>query len=146
MKYMPVIWSIVIGGCIWFALYRWAAATPISIADPPIAGKDVDKVPHRFWAEVTAYCSCEKCCGKYADGRTANGHKIRTGDKFCAADKRWPFETIMDIPGYGNVPVLDRGGAIKGNKLDVYFDTHAEALAWGRKHLEVTISNKHAWQ
>jgi len=87
--------------------------------------------------EVTAYCPCEKCCGEYADGITASGHMIRIGDRFCAADSIIPFGKYLDIPGYGYVPVLDRGGAIKGRKLDVFFNTHQEALEWGRKKLEI---------
>ncbi len=86
--------------------------------------------------EVTAYCACVKCCENFADGITACGHKIKQGDRFVAADKRYPFHTKMIIHGYNNnkpVEVLDRGGAIKGNKLDVFFDTHKEALLWGRK-------------
>lgn len=88
---------------------------------------------------VSAYCPCAECCGKWADGVTASGHKIQPGDKFVAADKRYPFGTIMNVPGYGRVPVLDRGGAIKGNKLDVFFHSHKEALRWGRQYLNVTI-------
>ena len=90
-----------------------------------------------FTANVSAYCPCELCCGIYADGVTASGHVIQPGDKFVAADPSIPFGTLLDVPGYGIVPVLDRGGAIKGNKLDLYFDTHAEALLWGRKQLRV---------
>ena len=90
-------------------------------------------------ANVSAYCPCSRCCGKYSDGITANGYRIQPGDKFCAADKRFPFGTVLDIPGYGKVPVLDRGGAIKGNKLDVYFPTHQEALNFGRQYLTVKV-------
>ena len=101
--------------------------------------------------KVTAYCSCSKCCGRYADGFTASGYKIRLHDKFVAADKRYPFGTVMYIPGYRRLKsypdwcypqcmvVLDRGGAIKGNHIDVYFDTHQEALDWGVQYLDVTI-------
>jgi len=89
--------------------------------------------------EVTAYCTCEKCCGKWSDGHTASGHIIQADDKFCAADPIFPFGTMLVIPGYGYVPVLDRGGAIKGNKLDVFFPTHQEALNWGRRKLEIFI-------
>jgi len=88
---------------------------------------------------VTAYCPCEKCCGNFADGITSNGHKIIDGDRFVAAPKSFAFGTIMDIPGYGTVAVKDRGGAIKGNKLDVFFNTHQEALNWGVKRLTVTV-------
>jgi 3D (Asp-Asp-Asp) domain-containing protein len=91
---------------------------------------------------VTAYCPCPKCCGEYSDGVTANGHEIRPGDTFVAADRRYSFGTEMLIPGYSNsraVKVLDRGGAIKGNRLDVFFATHQEALEWGVKYLEVSV-------
>ena len=89
---------------------------------------------------VTAYCPCEKCCGKWANvypRRTASGHIIKDGDRFAAADKNIPFGTILDIPGYGIVRVEDRGGAIKGNRLDVFFPTHQAALNWGMKNLTV---------
>ena len=91
---------------------------------------------------VTAYCPCPKCCGQYSDGVTACGYKIRPGDTFVAADRRYSFGTEMLVPGYSNgqpVKVLDRGGAIKGNRLDVFFATHQEALEWGVKYLEVSV-------
>jgi len=91
---------------------------------------------------ITAYCPCQKCCGEYADGITACGHKIRPGDAFVAADKQYSFGTEMLIPGYTNgqpVKVLDRGGAIRGDRLDVFFHSHEEALRWGVKHLDVKV-------
>ena len=89
---------------------------------------------------VTAYCPCELCCGEWSDGVTASGHVIRPGDRFVAADPAIPFGAVLDVPGYGAVPVLDRGGAIRGRKLDVFFHTHAEALEWGVRELEI-----HCW-
>ncbi len=82
---------------------------------------------------ITAYCACPICCGEFADGITASGHIIEKGDRFIAADKDFPFGYKIYIPdyGYGYVPVLDRGAAIKGNRFDVYFDTHQGALNWG---------------
>jgi 3D (Asp-Asp-Asp) domain-containing protein len=94
---------------------------------------------------VTAYCPCPKCCGQYSDGETACGHKIRPRDAFVAADPKYAFGTEMVIAGYGGgepVKVLDRGGAIRGNRLDVFFHSHEEALKWGVKHLDVKISRK----
>jgi len=94
---------------------------------------------------VTGYCPCSKCCGEYSDGITANGHKIRPGDTFVAADKRYSFGTEMVIEGYNNgqtVKVLDRGGAIRGNKLDAFFHTHQQALEWGVKHIDVKVRVK----
>ncbi len=88
---------------------------------------------------VTAYCKCEICCEEFADGITASGHVIVEGDKFCAAE--FPFGTMLDVPGYGQVPVLDRGGAIGDGRIDVYFDSHAAALEWGVRWLRVRVVN-----
>ncbi|MHC4172692.1 MAG: 3D domain-containing protein [Planctomycetota bacterium] len=91
---------------------------------------------------VTAYCPCPKCCGEYSDGVTACGHEIQPGDVFVAADKRYPFRTEMIIPRYNDgqpVKVLDRGGAIRGNRLDVFFASHQEALEWGVRNLDVKV-------
>ena len=55
---------------------------------------------------VTAYCACRKCCGRFADGRTACGYKIQAGDYFVAADRSLPFGTEVIVPGYNaNKPV-----------------------------------------
>ncbi len=58
-----------------------------------------------------------------------------------AADtKYYPFGTRMHVPGYGWGVVEDRGGAIKGpNRIDLYFDSHSDALLWGRKKVRVVI-------
>lgn len=89
---------------------------------------------------VTAYCPCQKCCGPKACGVTASGQPVTAnGGRFCAADKSIPFGTMLDIPGYGVVPVLDRGGVIKGDRLDVYFSSHKKALAWGVRWLDVCM-------
>ena len=91
---------------------------------------------------VTAYCPCPKCCGSYSDGITACNHRIQEGDVFVAADSEYPFGTEMVIAGYNNsraVKVLDRGGAIKGNRLDVFFNSHKEALKWGVQYIDVKV-------
>ena len=93
--------------------------------------------------EVTAYCPCKKCCGRGAMGLTASGRKVSyNGGRFVAADSSLAFGTQLCIPGYNGgraVEVADRGGAIKGNKLDVFFPTHEQAMNWGRQIVPVTI-------
>jgi 3D (Asp-Asp-Asp) domain-containing protein len=94
---------------------------------------------------VTAYCPCPKCCGEYSGGPTACGHKILLGDTFVAADGKYDFGTEMLIAGYNNgepVKVLDRGGAIRGDRLDVFFGSHEEALKWGVKYIDVKVHRK----
>ena len=88
---------------------------------------------------VTAYCTCSKCCGEFSDGITASGKKAI--GKIVAAPKSIPFGTLLSIPGYGVAPVEDRGGAIKGRKLDLLFPSHQAALNWGVKHIEVLRIN-----
>lgn len=92
---------------------------------------------------VTAYCPCRRCCGRWADGRTACGKPVTAnGGRFVAADRAIPFGRAVSVPGYAGgrpVPVLDRGGAIRGDRLDVFFPTHDQALTWGVQYLEVRI-------
>lgn len=69
---------------------------------------------------------------------TASGTKAQIGT--VAADTQLlPMGTILYIPGYGWGRVEDRGGAIKGHKLDLFFETHEEALEWGRQQVDVRV-------
>jgi len=86
---------------------------------------------------VSAYCICTKCCGKWSDGITASGKPAK--GLIIAAPPEYAFGTIMEVPGYGRAVVEDRGGAIKGNKIDLLFPTHQSALNWGRQYLTVEI-------
>ena len=88
--------------------------------------------------KVTGYCPCVKCCGK-TNGITAAGTKATAG-RTIAASAQFSFGTKLIINGT-TYTVEDRGGAIKGNKIDVYFNTHAEALQWGVKYLPVQVVN-----
>jgi 3D (Asp-Asp-Asp) domain-containing protein len=92
---------------------------------------------------VTAYCQNFCCCGDFADGITASGHIIEPGDRFVAAPPEYPFGMRLSIPGYAGgrmVVIEDRGSAIQGNRLDVFFggkDGHEEALAWGVREMRL---------
>lgn len=113
-----------------------------STADNPAANSEPSGEWQSVQMRVTAYCPCPKCCGRYSDGETACGHKILPGDALVAADKKYPFGTEMVISGYNGgepVKVLDRGGAIYENRLDVLFLSHEEALEWGVKYIDVKI-------
>jgi len=118
---------------------------PNGTANNPLGNSEQPGEWQTVQMRVTAYCPCPKCCGEYSDGETACGHKIRPGDSFAAADRKYPFGTEMVIAGYQNtqpVKVLDRGGAIRGNRLDVFFHSHEEALEWGVKYVDVKVRRK----
>ena len=101
------------------------------------------------WTErvfrVTAYCPCVLCCGLDSDGVTASGHSVKENDgKFIAAPVEYNMGAAFCVPGYHDgepVPVLDRGGVIKGDRLDVFFPTHQAALNWGVRVLRVRFYN-----
>ena len=88
--------------------------------------------------KVTAYCPCSKCCGK-ATGRTASGTTATPG-RTVAAAANFSFGTKLNIGGHVYT-VEDRGGAINGGKIDIFVSSHAEALQWGVRYLNVNIVN-----
>lgn len=98
--------------------------------------------------EATAYCSCYDCCGKYPGnkwyGITATGTKAKVGT-IAVDPKVIPLGTKVYIEGlngaknYGYAVAEDTGGAIKGNIIDLYFDTHKETINWGRQQVKVYI-------
>lgn len=79
---------------------------------------------------ITAYCPCEKCCGAYANGYTATGEKATQGVTIAADPDVLPMGTEIELDGH-TYTVQDTGGAIAGNRLDLYFDSHEDALRWG---------------
>ena len=87
--------------------------------------------------KITAYCSCAKCCGK-TNGITAMGTHATSG-RTVAASSKFSLGTKLNINGH-TYTVEDRGGAITGNKIDIYVNSHAEALAWGVRYLPVSVA------
>lgn len=101
---------------------------------------------------ATAYCLCKKCCGKTPDnpnyGCTHSGLKIVPGSgmKVIAVDpKIIPLNSKVYVEGlngawdYGHAVAADTGSAIKELKIDLYMDTHTEALEWGRRKVNVYV-------
>lgn len=86
---------------------------------------------------ATAYCPCAKCCGK-TNGITASGTKATAG-RTVAMNSSYKFGTKIEIKGLGTYIVEDRGGAIQGNKIDIFFNTHQEALNFGRKTVYLKV-------
>lgn len=97
--------------------------------------------------QSTAYTADYKSTGKRPGdkgfGRTATGtiaRRVPGGYSTVAVDRRViPFGTKLYIEGYGFAIAEDTGGAIKGNKIDVFFNTNAECMNWGRRYVNVFI-------
>lgn len=97
-----------------------------------------------LWMQVTAYSPDARSCGQFADGKTATLHSVQTnGGNLVAADTRLlPFGSLLSIDGYAEgrvVPVMDRGGAIKGHHIDLLMPTHGQAMQWGDKRMPVIV-------
>jgi len=93
--------------------------------------------------KLTAYCSCSKCCGKYADNRPngkvvgATGEELIAGYSIAVDPKVIPYGTVVLINGQ-EYKAMDCGGKVKGNRIDVYFSDHSEAVKFGVQTAEVT--------
>lgn len=96
---------------------------------------------------ATAYCPCEVCCGIHADGRTAIGKDAKEAGVAVDPELFKLGQTRFDVPQYPRgknrngswIPADDTGRAIRGFRIDVRFETHEEALEWGRKTLTVRV-------
>ena len=99
--------------------------------------------------KLTAYCSCNKCCGGWASKRDkdAYGKDIvqgSTGERLyeklsIAVDPQViPYHSEVSIDGHTYV-AHDCGGAIDGNRIDIYFEDHSTALEFGVQYKEIFL-------
>lgn len=99
--------------------------------------------------KLTAYCSCEICCNKWALNRPrdengneivygAIGERLQEGYSIAVDPTVIPYRTEVIINGH-TYKAQDCGGAIKGNRIDVYFSSHEDALEFGVKYAEVFV-------
>ena len=100
------------------------------------AAETAEQTGETITCKVTAYCPCSKCCGK-SNGITASG-TVATAGRTVAASSKYPLGTKLNIGGHIYV-VEDRGGAVTGNKIDMFVNSHSEALAWGVRYLPVSV-------
>lgn len=124
-------------------------------ASRPKPPRGVQPVAHTV--TTTGYCACKQCCNwkrnwlgravvasgpakgqRKKVGVTASGTKAKPGT--IAADTRqYPMGTVIYVPDYGYGRVEDRGSAVRGAHLDLFFKSHKEALQWGRRQKQVTV-------
>ena len=94
--------------------------------------------------KLTAYCSCAKCCGKWAYNRPdgiiygAIGEELKEGYSIAVDPNVIPYRTKVIIDGK-TYKAQDCGGAIKGNRIDVYMNDHNDALEFGVQYAEVFV-------
>lgn len=102
-----------------------------------------------FEARVTAYCSCPKCCGIWSkdypsrqgtdyEQHTTSGTVPVAGRTVAVDPEVIPLGSKIILDGHEYI-AEDTGSGVKGNHIDIYFDSHEEALEWGVKTLEVQV-------
>lgn len=107
------------------------------------AEKHTVKKKKAVWKKykVTAYCPCHKCSGRW--GRmTSTGTTAKQGRTIAVDPKVIPYGTKLHLKGIGKYTAEDCGAKIKGNKLDVYFDNHEDAVNFGVQTVKVRIIQK----
>ena len=114
--------------------------------ETPLVEESVEPEPVLLGSfRVTAYCSCEKCCGEWAKNRPngivygAAGVELKAGVS-CASPL--PLGTVVEVEGLGEYIVQDRPAQwvidkYGENQIDIYFDSHEAASAFGLKQLNV---------
>jgi 3D (Asp-Asp-Asp) domain-containing protein len=94
---------------------------------------------------ATAYDSSFESCGKHEGdpyyGITASGMKVKPG--IVAVDPRViPLGTWLYVEGYGEALAADTGGAIKGNKIDLFYESPKTVKNFGRRKVKVYVLDK----
>lgn len=95
--------------------------------------------------KLTAYCSCSICCGIWDYDRPngivygAIGEELKEGYSIAVDPDVIPYRSEVIIDG-STYKAQDCGGAIKGNRIDVYFEDHNDALEFGVQYKEVFVN------
>lgn len=103
-------------------------------------GKRKERGSSRKKAEtytLTAYCPCAICCGK-CDRITASGTVATQGRTIAVDPNVIPYGTKVHIEGLGTYVAEDCGSGVQGKRIDVFFDSHEEALEFGVQERMVT--------
>ena len=123
--------------------YTAAASERRADPDPQVSAIcRVDVIPQenlepRYIGEfiATAYCPCALCCGQWSDGITATGATAEEGRTIAVDPDVIPYGTSLLVyfedGGIGRYVAEDCGGAIRGNRIDVYCESHDAALLLG---------------
>ena len=110
---------------------------PVQYEDPQESEKIEAALDWRYIedCELTAYCPCAVCCGK-EDGITATGTVAQEGVTIAVDPDVIPLGSWVEIDGH-TYHAEDVGGAVNGNHIDIYFNSHDAAWDFGRRYANV---------
>lgn len=135
---------IVIALVIWYASAAKHRQTEKDIEEN-LAADEIEEVTvssnitktKKMTVVATAYCPCDKCSDGYGRA-TATGKTATAGRTIAVDPKIIPYGSKVTINGNTYI-AEDCGGGIKGAKVDIFFDTHAETLKWGKRTVTAII-------
>lgn len=146
---MGLAMGFVFGRC--SAVNSKAPDVALEPVEPPLVEEPAEPEPVLLGSfRITAYCSCEKCCGEWAKNRPngivygAAGVELKAGVS-CASPL--PLGTVVEVEGLGEYIVQDRPAQwvidkYGENQIDIYFDNHEAASAFGLKQLNVYLKGE----
>ena len=102
--------------------------------------------------KLTGYCSCKICCNGWSNNRPkdeygneivygAIGEELKEDYSIAVDPSVIPYRTEVIINGH-TYKAQDCGGAIKGNRIDIYFENHQAALDFGVQYAEVFVKSE----
>lgn len=146
--------KVVAAGTLPDAMMEYTAVIPdvtLEPVEPPLVEEPAEPEPVLLGSfRITAYCSCEKCCGEWAKNWPngivygAAGVELKAGVS-CASPL--PLGTVVEVEGLGEYIVQDRPAQwvidkYGENQIDIYFDNHEAASAFGLKQLNVYLKGE----
>ena len=120
----------------------------VEISQPPEDPQESEKIDAALdWhyienVTLTAYCPCFSCCGEYSMNRpngivyTASGAEAQAYHTIAVDTDVIPLGAWVEIDGH-TYHAEDVGGGVCGNHIDVYFDSHDDAVEFGRQMANV---------
>lgn len=107
------------------------------------AGRRKEREKRAIECVISAYCkeNYPHICNDGESIYTSTGTVATVGRTIAVDPNIVPYGTAVEIEGVGIRIAEDCGGAIKGNRIDLLFETHQEALEWGVQTRKVTILN-----
>lgn len=123
-----------------------AKAIPVIPEIERLEGDDIPAMEYAVLPEnatemtvkATAYCPCSKCCGKWSGGPTASGVMPEQGRTIAVDPTVIPMGSAVVYNGHEYI-AEDTGSAIKGNRIDIYHDSHQDALEWGVQEITIYV-------
>jgi 3D (Asp-Asp-Asp) domain-containing protein len=104
-----------------------------------IVERDISPIPYKELGEYTIsfYCDCPVCTKTAKGSKTATGTKPKEGTTIACDGNILKMGDIVYIESVGVRICQDRGGAIKGKRIDVYMDDHDIANKMGIRKVNV---------